>query len=157
VMETATDPAKAIRIATESATCNFPEILRARLLRIGNLISPADVLAGSRVWKACRQCRDTGLVGSALAKTLKFCDCVAGEEWQYQHGADFPQAEIARVHASLKNRLVAAALECSLMFASDALANSDVNDDGKVLTVVVDKFYSFTIVPKDVERVLAYL
>jgi hypothetical protein len=111
VMETPMDPAAAISEADDPGRVQgvyIPSALRSRLLRLGDPISPAAVVEKALRWRRCAECRDDGFIGSSLAKTLDFCRCVAGEERRHREGADGAAREIARVHSSLKNTLVAA-------------------------------------------------
>src|SRR5262249_50331609 len=107
-METPTDPESAMQLA-EIEEARIPDILWRRLIRLGDFVSPATVLTFVREWRKCRDCQDSGYRGNPLAKTLAFCDCLAGEEHRLTDGADKPEREIARVHATLQSRLVAAA------------------------------------------------
>jgi hypothetical protein len=108
-------------------------------------------------WKKCSACFDAGLIGSAIERTLEFCDCPAGEEAAHEKGTDYPAQEVARVNATPQNRLFAAAMACGLAFAADALENSDVHDDGEQITITVPQSYKLSIVPKDVSVILEHL
>ena len=106
-----------------------PRPVNRRLQRTGELISPNALEAVIRGWQRCRECQDWGTVGDAIDKTLAFCSCAAGIEARelptstdlakpeaegFHRGADWPVAEIARVHAGVKSLLVAAARSVGL-------------------------------------------
>jgi hypothetical protein len=91
-------------------------------------------------------------VGEVLARTLRFCDCPAGEERQRQD-AEFPAREIARVHVNLQSRMAAAAHPCM----ADAIQACEIEDDGQTLRIVVPKFYKIFIHEGELEAILLKL
>lgn len=113
-----------------------PWPLQARLERTGDLISPAELTRQVASWRVCRSCRDSGALGNAIDKTLRFCGCVAGQERCHRDGASWPEQEIARVHASAQSLLTAACYDLRMNFAGDAVAEADLRDDGSVLEIV---------------------
>jgi hypothetical protein len=115
---------------------SIPEVLRAKLQRTGELVSPNGLLALARAWKRCAECDDLGTVGSAIDSTLAFCGCAAGIEASYRDGGDWPARETARVHADAKSLLIAGAEAISrCSFLAIQIAESVVEDDGATLVI----------------------
>jgi hypothetical protein len=128
-----------------------PRPLKARLERRGELISPNELERQISGWKRCPDCRDEGTLGSAIARDLRFCGCPAGIEASYPDGADWPEREIARVHADAKSLLVAACRAVGLAFTADAIEDSEVTDNGETLQVQLSD-RQFGIPEADVRR-----
>lgn len=113
----------------------LPRILNLRLLRTGELISPNALEAAIMGWKHCPECHERGLLGNAIDRDLRFCGCPAGIEESYSQGVGWPTEEIARVHFSTKSLLAAACFAKGLQFTADAIAASEVTDNGEVLEI----------------------
>jgi hypothetical protein len=113
----------------------LPRVLKARLTRTGELISPNALEAQARGWKRCPNCHDGGMIGDAIDKTLVFCGCPAGIEEMCIKGADWPAQEMARVHADAKSLLVAACHTVGCLFTADAITDSKVSAGGGVLEI----------------------
>jgi hypothetical protein len=113
----------------------IPAPLRARLVRTGEAVSPNELERQAKAWHKCAACRDSGTTGTAIDSNLRFCGCAAGIEAQYRDRADWPELEIARVHAGTKALLVEALRALNLQFAGDALQDADVVDDGERLEI----------------------
>lgn len=124
---------------------DVPEPIKRRLRRVGALVSPADVLQMVREYRLCKDCGDSGLIGSALERTRTFCGCIAGEELRHEE-PDRPAREIEHAHASLKNKLVATAHANHWPFLADALENSTVSDDGAAVVVDADPRWRLALV-----------
>ena len=90
-------------------------------------------------------------MGEVLAKTLRFCECLAGEERQRETLNS--RAETARVHVDLQSRMAAAAHP----FVADAIQACEIEDDGQTLRVVVPKFYKIFINEREIEAILLKL
>lgn len=142
--------ADAVRIATErDRKFRVPQVLRSRLERTGEEISPHDLYDQAKAWKQCAECGSDGLLGSALDRDLRFCECLAGEEKRFQD-PDYLQREIDRVHADLRSKMVAAAESLpNRILIADALGDptTEITDDGEVITIRVDRSYRLTFKP----------
>lgn len=114
----------------------IPWPLEARLERTGALISPNELAGQREAWRRCRDCRDTGALGNAIDKDLRFCSCSAGEEACYRDGASWPEQEVARVHADARSLLVATCYSLEMSFTGDAIAAAEVTDDGSLLAII---------------------
>jgi hypothetical protein len=160
VMDPPTDPESALvatSLSIQIAGPQVPKVVHQRLVRSRELESPAAVPAMTNARGQCPRCNESGVLGDALTKTLRFCECPAGEERRRCDGADYPAQEIIRVHTSIQSQLVAAARSCNLQFAADAIENSMITDDGQVLTVRVDEAYRLSLTPEDLKRALEIL
>jgi hypothetical protein len=140
--------------------CHVPKPLRVRLRRIGELIAPNELHRQSLSWQECNACKDTGILGTALDRDLRFCGCLAGDEAKFpaenpeippkerlHKGPDWPAEEIARVHATTKSLLVEAYGELdgnTAQFIANMIESAEVVDDGKQITIHPAK-------PKDTE------
>lgn len=113
----------------------LPWPLNARLVRTGATISPNELERQAKAWRRCVACDETGTMGSAIDRDLRFCECAAGVEAQYRDGANFAEQEIARVHADAKSLLVASCRALNRQFAGDALEAAAVIDDGGTLEI----------------------
>ena len=142
--------------AITTAGCQVPEVLRLRLIRIGHLISPANVIDQVHSWKRCRSCRDKGVVGDVVRKTLAFCKCVAGEEARHQDPEGVARAT-QEVHSTARTRLVAASRKIGLQFPADAIEASEVFDDGNRVEIRIPDEFQLSLVKLDVEKALNYL
>lgn len=129
-------PADAVWAVVRSGV-PVPRIIQRRLERIGADISAADVAKMARAYRECVKCYDSGLMGLAIDKTRRFCDCMAGEEKRHQD-PDGPEREIERAHASLKGKMAAAAASKNWGFVADAIEESAISetDDEIVINVV---------------------
>jgi putative component of toxin-antitoxin plasmid stabilization module len=130
-----------------------PGPLKATLERTGELISPNALEHAIRGWKRCANCDDSGTVGTAFHQTLAFCACAAGIEAGYDKGADWPTEEIARVHANVKNKLVAAARTISVYFG-DAIEASSITETPSELVFDTPKGYRLYFRDKGFSEVL---
>jgi hypothetical protein len=88
-------------------------------------ISPAALLEAAVGWRVCRKCRDIGFLGTALKHTIDFCSCEIGQQERLDRGDEYIAHEIARVHETLKTRLVEACRELNVQYTADALEQSD--------------------------------
>jgi hypothetical protein len=123
------------RIQVRMEGRGVPVPLKARLERTGELISPNDLGRQILGWKRCPDCHDEGALGNAIDRDLRFCGCPASIEASYRDGADWPEREIARVHADTKSLLVAACHAVGSLFAADAIAGCRVRDSGDKLEI----------------------
>jgi len=103
--------------------------------RTNEPIPPNELQRKISGWKCCPDCRDKGIIGTALEQTLAFCNCPAGIEKTYVKGADWPAQEIARVHADAKSLLVAACHALRFSSTGDTLADSNVSKSGGMLQI----------------------
>jgi hypothetical protein len=143
VMNTATDPEAAIKLAEEhkcriSGWYRLPDGLRSRLIRRALPIAPARVIDLAKT--LCAICDESGLTGTALRRTLVYCSCPAGVERKEENGADWPAQEVARVHSTLQGRLVEALQELGHTYLADAVEHSEV-EDGQTLIVRPNRGY----------------
>jgi hypothetical protein len=143
VMNTATDPENAVKLAEEHQSrirgwYRIPDGLRSRLLRRAVPIAPVAVIGLAK--SLCDACDESGITGSALRRTLKFCSCKAGAERKEQNGSDWPAQEVARVHSTLQGRLVGALQELGHTYLADAVEHSEV-EDGQTLIVHPNRGY----------------
>jgi hypothetical protein len=148
-----------------------PRPLKARLERTAELISPNALAAAIRGWNRCPECQDSGMVGTALDKTLAFCSCAAGMEAQhspldrelkkpeaerFHKGPEYCQQTVERVQESAKSLLLAACSAIELRFSADIIADSHVSDDGEMLEIHVPDTH-FAIDQDDVCKALGRL
>ena len=122
-------------LMAEDVRIPFP--LKAKLLRTNEYVSPNELRRQAAAWKTCRDCSDSGKLGSAIDRDLRWCACPAGVEYRIRDGEDWPASQIALVHASVKSLLAAAACEGDSQFTADVLLSSSIADDGAVVTVTV--------------------
>jgi hypothetical protein len=132
-MDTPMPAQQALRLV-QSRVDRVPQLLKARLERTGELITPNELERQVRAWKSCPHCQD-GKRGSAIDRDLRFCACAAGIEAIHRDGADYPEQQIMLVHADAKSLLVAACHAVRSPFSADAIEESDVTDDGESLEI----------------------
>jgi hypothetical protein len=111
-----------------------PDVIKRHLMRLGKPISTAEVIKMTRDYQKCTACGNTGLVGSALDKSRRFCECMAGENLAADD-PERPAREIESAHACLKNRLVAAAHAKNWSFLADAIEASTITEEPSELIV----------------------
>ena len=112
-----------------------PWALKAKLERTNEYVSPDELLRLAKTWKRCTGCRDVGRVGSPIDRDLRWCSCPAAVEARYRDGDNWPELEIARVHASTKSLLIAACRELGSYFSADVVESAEVVDDGKQISI----------------------
>jgi hypothetical protein len=134
------DPVTAIA-SVEGGGVRVVEILKKRFTRLGTPISPNEVAAATRAYRDCKQCASRGLIGGALDRTRRFCECMAGEELAAED-PERPAREIEHAHANVKNRLAAAAQTVSVYLA-DAIEASDVTETPSEVVFDAPKSYRF--------------
>jgi hypothetical protein len=117
-----------------------PEVIKRRLMRLGQPISMAEVIKMTREYRKCTACGDTGLVGSALDKSRRFCECMAGENLAAED-PERPAREIESAHACLKNRMVAAAHSKHWSFLADAIEASTITEESSELILDAPKLW----------------
>jgi hypothetical protein len=61
----------------------IPKLLKWRLKRTCEEITPNKLVAQISGWKCCHDCQDSGTLGSATEGNLRFCTCPAGIEAAY--------------------------------------------------------------------------
>lgn len=149
-MATAMDPVAAIA-AVDGGARKVADALQKRFKRLGTPVSPNDVMRAAREYWKCPSCRD-GLVGTALERTLTFCDCMAGEELKHED-AQRPGREIEHAHSSVKNKLVAAAQTISMHLA-DAIEGSTITETPSELVFDVPKGYRLYFIDPGFRKVL---
>jgi hypothetical protein len=143
-----------------------PKPLKAQLERTDQLIAPCELERQILAWNRCPKCSDVGLLGNAIDRDLRFCDCPAGREAQnaptaaelakaerFHRGPDYPEREIKRVHSDSQSLLVASCRVVGLEFAGAAIENSSVSDDGTTLIITLGN-RACALQPTDVEGAL---
>ena len=123
-------------------------------MRTGEAVSPNELERQAKAWHKCAACGDSGTTGTAIDSNLRFCGCVAGIEAQYRDGADWPEQEIARVHADVKPLLVAALRALNLQFAGDSLEAAAIVDDGAALEINLAPEHAICVTDADVKKAL---
>jgi hypothetical protein len=121
-------------------------------------ISVNDLRQKDREWKAnrCPQCEGTGMVGSPVQKTLAFCGCAAGQEWQRLEPAAAID-QIANANRDIATRLIAACRELNHDFASDSLEESEITETATEVIVSVPREFSIGITPGILESLMRYI
>lgn len=130
----------------------LPNALQSYLMRrfAGQKVTPNFVKAERSRWgkTPCSACRGCGLVGTAIAKTLRYCSCEWGKNWG-ELEPNHPSEEIARVHQSLRSRLIAALREVGEDFTADAVEGDSVGKPAPIFEteaeVIIDGEKSFLI------------
>ena len=117
-----------------------PGVLKRRLARLGQPITPAAVIEMTREYRQHLLCDGTGMMGYALDRTLRFCVCLEGQELQYED-PERPAREIERVHTSLKNKLVATAAMVAGPYIADAIEASEITETPSELVFDAPKAY----------------
>lgn len=126
---------------------DVPDAIKRRLRRIGAAVSPAEVLNQVRQFRPCKECGDEGLVGYTLDRSRTFCGCISGEELRLEDPGK-PAREIEHTHASLKNKLVAAAYANNCPFVGDSIDSSSVAEEDGVLVIDVAPLWRVALGPK---------
>ena len=117
-------------------------------------IEPAAFVPRSTSQK-CPRCRDSGRIGTALQRTLAWCDCQVGVAARQEDGDNLLDRETEIVNSSIQTQLVAAARELKLHFAADSLADAGIVDDGA--TIWITGIDLFMLQLDDVGRALKLL
>ena len=117
-----------------------PGVLKRRLARLGQPITPAAVIEMTREYCPHLLCDRTGMMGYALDRTLRFCDCLEGQELQHED-PERPAREIGRVHTSLKHKLVATAVMVAGPYIADAIEASEITETPSELVFDAPKAY----------------
>ena len=130
-----------------------PEVIKRRLQRTGDPISPNALMAAVRAHKACAACGDGGLIGSSLDRSRRFCQCIAGEELQ-ETDPDAAAREIAEVYASLKNRMIAAATEAGYYGLDIPLKTCEIREDRDAVQIVVPRDWRIWFEGREPPRML---
>ena len=117
-----------------------PGVLKRRLARLGQPITPAAVIEMTREYCPHLLCDRTGMMGYALDRTLRFCDCLEGQELQHED-PERPAREIERVHTSLKYKLVATAVMVAGPYIADAIEASEITETPSELVFDAPKAY----------------
>lgn len=155
-------PETAIQLVREHWKEPLPEVLVKHLLRLAQSVSASEIRKQAKAWKKgdsnlhCKNCRDSGLVGSAVKGTLQFCSCVTGEELQAEHGDSFLADRIAHANANLPARIAAASEELGFWPITEALKRCHFVDADaiKVTVSAKDRIY---IRAEDIREILDYI
>jgi hypothetical protein len=75
---------------------------------------------------------------------------------RFHRGPDYCQRTVERVHESTKSLLVEAHLAVGQGYSADAIADSDIRDDGEVLEICLPPTY-FAMKKADLEEALSRL
>jgi hypothetical protein len=127
-------------ISTAKREIEIPAVLQRHLMRLGQPITPATVIEMVRKYRPHLGCDETGMMGYAVDGTLRFCNCLEGQELQHED-PERPAREIEGVHTSLKNKLVATALKVAGPHLADAIETSEITETPEVITFDAPKGY----------------
>ena len=123
------------------------------------LISPGDLRIAANGWQPCRTCKNVGIFGSALKRTLAFCECDIGQQERLDRGDDYIRDEIRRVHADFKSKLVQACRELRLDFTGDSLEReqTEIVEHDRLVEIRPVPDWHICCNQQDIEKCLQYV